>query len=177
MGHPVLRLRAEPVADPSAPAVARLAEDMIETVMRMTAAGLAAPQLGMPSRIIAFRVPAARAANPAAAEGAPDGPIPITVLINPQIEVLDATVETGWEACLSVPGLTGKVGRARAIRYAGLDLNGRMLTREAIGFHARVVQHECDHLDGILYPDRLADPGAFGFVEEVRQYQPAEAAR
>jgi peptide deformylase len=100
--------------------------------------------------------------------------VPLTTLINPVWEVLDAAEESGYEGCLSLPGLTGRVGRARSVRYRGFDRDGRLVERVAEGFHARVVQHECDHLDGILYPMRMNDLASFGFVEEVRRAAGAE---
>lgn len=179
MGHPVLRRVAEPVADPAAPEVARLVADMLETMADADGIGLAAPQVHVSRRVVAFHVPRARAgAGPDAAPDHADGPVPLTVLINPLIEPLDDATEEGWEACLSVPGLTGPVRRYRRIRYLGVGLDGRPIERLAEGFHARVVQHECDHLDGILYPQRMTDLGRLAFVEEIRRTvsRPAAAA-
>ena len=174
MGHPVLRSPAEPVRDPTVREIARLVADMAETMADALGVGLAAPQVHVPLRIVVFYVPASRAADPSAAEGAPGGPVPLTALINPVIEVLDGETEEAWEGCLSVPGLTGPVPRFRRIRYRGLDLEGVPIERIAEGFHARVVQHECDHLDGILYPQRMTDIGRLGFIEELqRGPQPA----
>jgi peptide deformylase len=170
MGHPVLRQRAEPVADPAAPSVARLVADMVDTMVDAEGIGLAAPQVHVSQRIVVFHVPRSRAGGGAdAAAGDPDGPVPLTVLINPEIEPLDDAMAEGWEACLSVPGLTGTVPRHRRIRYRGIDLRGQPVERIAEGFHARVVQHECDHLDGILYPQRMADLGRLAFVDEIRR--------
>lgn len=170
MGHPVLRRAAEPVADPTAPEVAKLVADMLETMVDADGIGLAAPQVHASRRIVAFHVPRARAgAGPDAPPDHADGPIPLTILINPVIEALDDTMEEGWEACLSVPGLTGLVPRHRRIRYQGVGLDGQPIDRVAAGFHARVVQHECDHLDGILYPQRMTDIGRLAYVEEVRR--------
>ena len=163
MGHPVLRQAAAPVGDPRAPEIARLVADMIETMQDAPGVGLAAPQVHAPLRIVVFHVPAARA-EPTHA------PVPITVLINPVIVPLDEERDAAWEACLSVPGLTGLVPRYRRIRYTGLTPDNKMLDRVAEGFHARVVQHECDHLDGVLYPARVQDPRHFGFAEEIRRY-------
>jgi peptide deformylase len=169
MGHPVLNRPAAAVADPTDPAIARLIADMAETMADAGGVGLAAPQVHVPLRLVLFYVPASRAGDPQAAEGAPDGPVPLTCLINPEIEPLDAAIEEGWEACLSVPGLTGLVPRVARIRYRGLTPNGRLIDRSAEGFHARVVQHECDHLDGTLYPRRMRDLATLGFVEEVQR--------
>lgn len=179
MGHPVLRRVAEPVADPTAPEVAKLVADMLETMVDADGIGLAAPQVHVSRRVVAFHVPRARAgAGPDAAPDHADGPVPLTILINPLIEPLDDATEEGWEACLSVPGLTGPVPRHRRIRYLGVGLDGKPIERLAEGFHARVVQHECDHLDGILYPQRMTDLGRLAFVEEIRRtvIRPAAAA-
>jgi len=170
MGHPVLRRRADPVADPRAPEIAGLVADMIETMRDANGAGLAAPQVHVPLRVVVFHVPAHRAE-------ADTLPIPegLTVLVNPLIEPLAMDQETGWEGCLSVPGMIGAVPRFTRIRYSGIGADGASIVREADGFHARVVQHECDHLDGILYPQRMTDMSMFGFAEEM-QKRFAEAA-
>jgi peptide deformylase len=160
MGHPLLAQVAQPVADPREPAVAALLEDMFDTMAACNGAGLAAPQIGVPVRVVVFGV----AHNPRYPEAQP---VPRTVLVNPVIEVVDPTPEDGWEGCLSVPGLRGLVPRARAIRYRGFDERGHPIEREASGFHARVVQHECDHLDGVLYPQRMRDMRLFGFEPEI----------
>lgn len=169
MGHPVLRQPAEPVADSTEPAIARLVADMAQTMADAAGVGLAAPQVHVPLRVIVFYVPQRRADDPDAADGAPNGPVPLTALINPVIEPLGDERQDGWEACLSIPGLTGLVPRFRRIRYRGIAPTGEPITRIAEGFHARVVQHECDHLDGILYPQRVADLLALGFVEEIER--------
>lgn len=163
MGHPVLRQPAAPVRDPRAPEIARLVADMIETMQDAPGVGLAAPQVHAPLRIVVFHIPAGRA-EPTHV------PVPITVLINPVIERLDDDKEAAWEACLSVPGLTGLVPRYRRIRYTGLTPDNKTVDRVAEGFHARVVQHECDHLDGVLYPARVEDIRGFGFADEIRRY-------
>ena len=169
MGHPVLRTPADPVADPTAPAVRHLVGDMIETMEDAPGVGLAAPQVHHGLRIVVFRV--ASSTDDGAVEEDGDGaPVPLTVLINPQIEALDGDMETGWESCLSVPGLTGPVPRHARIRYRGLDLDGAAVERTAEGLHARVVQHECDHLDAILYPQRMTDLSRLGFADEVRRH-------
>ncbi|HEX3499064.1 MAG TPA: peptide deformylase [Stellaceae bacterium] len=161
MGHPILREIAAPVADPTAPTVKALVADMIETLIDIGGAGLAAPQVHVSSRVVIFKVAAERTTGRPA-----DMPLDLTVLINPEIEPLDGPVELGWEGCLSVPGLRGAVPRPGRIRYRGLALDGTTIDREVEGFHARVVQHECDHLDGILYPQRMTDHRLLMFVEE-----------
>jgi len=173
MGHPVLRKPALPVADPTAPDIRRLVDDMIETMMDANGAGLAAPQVYQSLRLVVFQAPAART-PPEALDGdeAFDHTAALTVLINPVIEILSPETALGWEGCLSVPGLRGLVSRADHIRYRGLDLDGQLITRVARGFHARVVQHECDHLDGILYPQRMHDLSMLMFNSEMRHGVP-----
>lgn len=165
MGHPVLARRADPVADAKASEIQRLIDDMVDTMRDAGGAGLAAPQVHVPLRLVIFHAPAARS------EGEP---VPLTVLINPEIEPLDAELQVGYEGCLSLPGMTGAVPRWRRIRYRGLDRDGNPVERVAEGFHARVVQHECDHLDGVLYPSRMPDLSQFGFVEEMRRRMEGE---
>jgi peptide deformylase len=171
MGHPVLGRRADPVADPTAPEIRNLVNDMLETLADVGGIGLAAPQVHVPLRVVIFEVPAGRAG--ASVETAAQ---PLTVLVNPVIEPLSETRAEGWEACLSVPGLTGLVPRHTHIRYSGHDLTGRRIEREARDFHARVVQHECDHLDGILYPQRMTDLSQLSFMEEMRHRAAARRA-
>ena len=166
MGHPVLRRKAAPVADPKAPEIAHLVEDMLETMEDAGGTGLAAPQVHVPLRVVVFFVSGRRAAAEEGSEGTP-GDVPLTVLINPEIEVLTQETALGPEACLSVPGLLGQVPRPTRIRYRGLTLAGEPLERLAEGFHARVVQHECDHLDGILYPQRMTDLSLLAFTSEA----------
>jgi peptide deformylase len=166
-GHPILRQIAQPVGDPSDPELALLVEAMIETMGEAGGVGLAAPQVGVPLRLVVFMVPETRLSD-----DPDDTALALTALINPVIApVGDAQVE-GWEGCLSLPGLRGLVPRWQRIRYRGVGLDGRPIEREVAGFHARVVQHECDHLDGRLYPSRMRDLGTLGFVEE---YARAEA--
>lgn len=160
MGHPLLRRPAEPVADPTAPEIRRLVADMLDTMIDANGAGLAAPQVHVPLRVVMFHVPAGR--------GAPEEPL--TVLVNPVVEPLDDATETGWEGCLSVPGLRGLVPRHTRIRYAGTTPLGERIERTVEGFHARVVQHECDHLDGVLYPQRMTDLGNLIFESEWRHW-------
>lgn len=162
MGHPVLRRRADPVADPTAPEIARLAEDMVETMIDAQGVGLAAPQIYRSQRIIVFRVPQERVA-----EGEPQPPPGIVTLANPEIEPLDDRLDYGVEGCLSIPGIRGIVPRFHRIRYRGLALDGSTLVAEAAGFHARVVQHEVDHLDGIVYLQRMDDLTRLAFEAEA----------
>jgi len=158
MGDPRLLQRAAPVADFSSPDLAELLQDMHDTMQGHNGAGLAAPQIGVALRVVIF----GGHANPRYPDAAE---VPCTVLINPHIEVLDHTLEPGWEGCLSLPGLRGEVPRYTAIRYSGYTAEGEPLKRVVSGFHARVVQHEVDHLDGILYPMRMPDMSRFGFED------------
>ena len=160
MGHPVLRERAKPVEELGTPELLALVADMKDTMAAKNGAGLAAPQIGVGQRVVIFGV----TQNPRY----PDAEeVPFTVLVNPKIVLLTREVEEGWEGCLSVPGMRGVVPRYTKLRYSGFDEHGNPLEREAEGFHARVVQHECDHLDGILYPQRMTDLSRFGFIEEL----------
>lgn len=160
MGDPRLLRVARPVDDIDDPELPAIIADMYETMHSAHGVGLAAPQIGVDLRLMIFGFDA----NPRY----PDArPVPVTTLINPWLEVLDETTEDGWEGCLSVPGMRGLVPRARRIRYGGLLENGGSLTREAEGFHARVFQHEFDHLNGVLYPQRIIDMTRFGFIEAL----------
>ncbi len=162
MGHPVLLRRCDPVVDPTAPEIRRLVADMIETMEDAPGVGLAAPQVHIPLRLFVFRIPETRAeADPE------DSALGNSVLINPDVELLSEERVLRWEGCLSIPGLRAAVPRAPRIRYRGLDLEGRAVERVVSGFHAGVVQHEYDHLDGILYPMRMRDFRLFGFTEEL----------
>ena len=162
MGDPRLLRVSEPVLDFGTPDLRTLVDDMFETMHAADGAGLAAPQIGVPLRVVIFGYADPAMRNPRY----PDAdPVPQTILINPVLEPLTEEVEEGWEGCLSVPGLRGVVPRLRKLRYAGFDLEGRRIERVAEGFHARVVQHECDHLDGILYPMRVQDFSRFGFTD------------
>jgi len=162
MGDPLLFRAAEPVQAFDTPELHALIGDMFDTMAALNGAGLAAPQIGISRRVVIFGVEA----NPRY----PDAePVPTTVLINPAIEILTQQTEDGWEGCLSVPGMRGLVSRYTRLRYTGFDQHGKPLTREAHGFHARVVQHECDHLDGILYPMRLKDMRLFGYEDALFQ--------
>jgi len=170
MGNPVLKVPAEPVEDPKAPEVAQLVADMIETMHDADGTGLAAPQIHVSKRVVVFYVDPGRDAR----EGGDGDGVPLTVLINPEIEPLSSDTEIGWEGCLSIPGMMGEVPRFTHIRYSAYDLSGQRFEREAHGFHARVVQHECDHLDGILYPQRIEDMRTFGFNDELMRAIHAE---
>lgn len=162
MGHPVLRQVASPVAHFATPDLQQLVDDMTDTMRACDGAGLAASQIGVLQRVVVFGVEH----NPRY----PDAEaVPFTVLVNPLITPLSEERDLGWEGCLSVPGMRGLVPRYTHIRYRGFDPSGQPLDCEVAGFHARVVQHECDHLDGILYPERIEDMRMFGFIEELQQ--------
>ncbi len=167
MGDPVLLKVAEAVPTFNNPALNALIKDLLDTMAAQDGAGLAAPQIGVSQRVVVFGI----AANPRYPD---EESIPMTVLINPVIEPLSDEVEEGWEGCLSVPGLRGRVPRYTHIRYSGFDQFGVKIDREVRDFHARVVQHECDHLDGILYPQRMSDMRAFGFEAELEKAAEAE---
>ena len=161
MGDARLLARAAEVADPTAPAIAALLADMRDTMRAADGVGLAAPQIGVGLRVVIFAVDA----NPRY----PDAEsVPETVLINPQLMPLGEDTEDGWEGCLSVPGMRGLVPRFTRLRYVGVDAGGQVVDRVVQGFHARVVQHECDHLDGILYPMRIRDLRNFGFEDVLK---------
>jgi peptide deformylase len=165
MGNPTLRAVAAPVDDPTAPEIWRLVEDMLETMEDAGGTGIAAPQVHVSKRVVIFRVGSERLT------GLPgDTEQELTVLINPVIEPLGAERGYGWEGCLSVPGMRGVVPRHLRIRYRAAALDGSTIDREASGFHARVVQHECDHLDGILYPQRMNDLRLLMFAEEAQNH-------
>lgn len=162
MGDPRLLRVSEPVRAFDTPELRALVADMFDTMHAANGAGLAAPQIGAPLRVVIFGYADPSARNPRY----PDAdPVPQTILVNPVIEPIGNDMEEGWEGCLSVPGLRGVVDRHRRLRYHGFDLQGRPIDRTVDGFHARVVQHECDHLDGILYPMRVKDFSRFGFTE------------
>jgi len=160
MGEPGLLRVSKPVTDFNTAYLDALISDMWETMQAENGAGLAAPQIDINSRIIIFGF-----------ENNPRYPdaleIPTTVLINPEISMLSDEMDECWEGCLSVPGMRALVPRNKHIRYSGFDATGQSFTREVKDFHARVVQHECDHLDGILYPQRITNMQSFGFIEEL----------
>ncbi len=159
MGDPRLLRVAQPVRDFDSPALHALIRDLEDTMAAANGAGLAAPQIGEDWQVVIF---GSGAPNPRYPEAPP---VPRTVLLNPRITPLGDAEEEGWEGCLSVPGLRGVVPRWARIRYEGFDPQGRPIEREAEGFHARVVQHECDHLIGMLYPMRVRDFRRFGYTE------------
>ncbi len=163
MGHPVLRTVAEPIADPLAPEIQRLGVDMVETMHDAHGAGLAGPQVYESRRIIVFHAPVER--------GGPqtEATAPLTIVINPEITFIEPPEDgpADWEGCLSIPDLRGQVPRSPHIGYKGLGLKGETIEREAKGFHARVVQHEVDHLDGVLYIDRMKGFNSLTFESEI----------
>jgi len=161
MGDPRLLQVSQPVKSFDTPEIHALIQDMFDTMHAVDGAGLAAPQIGIPLRVVIFGT---GARNPRY----PDmEPVPQTILVNPTLTPLTDQLEEGWEGCLSVPGLRGVVARHVKLRYAGFDPRGVPIERAVDGFHARVVQHECDHLDGILYPMRMRDLSRFGFTDVV----------
>ena len=158
MGDPRLLRQARPVQEFGTPQLRALVADMLETMRAAQGVGLAAPQIGVDLQLVIFGFEQN--------ERYPDeSAVPFTVLLNPLLTPLGTALEEGWEGCLSVPGMRGLVPRYRRLRYQGRDLEGNIIEREVEGFHARVVQHECDHLDGILYPMRMKDLSRFGFTD------------
>jgi peptide deformylase len=160
MGDPRLLAKAQPVKVFGIPDLHALVEDMQDTMRHLNGAGLAAPQIGVALRVVIFGFES----NPRYPR---EEPVPFTVLINPELTPLSDEEEEGWEGCLSLPGLRGIVPRYKHLRYRGCDVEGNAIDRSVSGFHARVVQHECDHLDGILYPMRIRDFSRFGFVDAL----------
>ncbi len=160
MGDPRLLAASQPVAEFGSPELRSLLTDMQDTMLNLNGAGLAAPQIGVGLRVVIFgfqenpRYPGADS-------------VPFTVLINPTLTPIGEIVDEGWEGCLSVPGMRGLVPRYRELRYTGFDAAGTPIDRTVKDFHARVVQHEVDHLDGILYPRRIRDLKDFGFSEAL----------
>jgi peptide deformylase len=160
MGDPRLLRMAQPVKNFNTAELDSLIADMLETMRHLSGVGLAAPQIGVDRRLVIFGFEHS--------ERYPDAPeVPFTVLINPLLTPLTTDEEDDWEGCLSVPGLRGWVPRYRQLRFTGFDQHGKTIDRMVDGFHARIVQHECDHLDGILYPMRVRDFTRFGFTEEL----------
>ncbi len=172
MGHPALRRRAEEIPDPQTPEIAALIEDMLDTMADADGLGLAAPQVHVSLRLVVFRVPPADVGYE---EELDRDTLPVRALINPVIEPLSEDMTLGWEGCLSVPGLRGKVQRYTKIRYSGLLPDGTAVSEEAEGLYARVVQHECDHLDGILYPARMDDMSTLTFESEWAYLRESES--
>lgn len=167
MGDPRLLRIARPVADIHDPGLKPLIADMYDTMHAADGVGLAAPQIGVDLRLMIFGFEASPRYPDAA-------PVPATTLINPWLEILTEDIEDGWEGCLSVPGMRGLVPRPTHIRYGGKLEDGNSIEREVHGFHARVFQHEYDHLDGILYPQRIADMTKFGFADTLFPHMPLE---
>jgi peptide deformylase len=160
MGDPRLLEPSLPVTEFGTASLKILVDDMFDTMRAYNGAGLAAPQIAEPLQVVIFGFEKN--------QRYPDAPpVPETVLINPEIIALDEETENGWEGCLSVPGLRGEVPRFRTIRYTGYTMDGDRIDRVAEGFHARVVQHECDHLQGILYPTKIDDLRRFGFTDTL----------
>jgi peptide deformylase len=163
MGHPCLLLKAKPVDEFNTPELHALIEDLQDTMKHMNGAGIAAPQIGVSQRVVIFgQADSDKTINPRY----PDADVvPYTVLINPVLTPIGTAMEDGWEGCLSVPGMRGIVQRYERLHYAGFDQYGNVIDRLVSGFHARVVQHECDHLDGILYPMRINNLKDFGYSD------------
>lgn len=160
IGHPILLEKSHPVTDFNTAELDKLILDMLDTMEAEDGAGLAAPQIGVLLRVVIFGI----TENP---RYPGMDPIPMTTLINPVITTLSDDKEDGWEGCISVPGMRGLVPRYKSIRYTGYDTAGTKIEKEVDGFHARVVQHELDHLDGVLYPQRIEDMTQFGYKEEL----------
>lgn len=161
MGDARLLARAEPVEAFDTPELHALIEDLRDTMASRSGAGLAAPQIGVPLQVVVFGTGEINPRYPDAE------PVPATVLINPTVTPLGVTMEDGWEGCLSLPGMRGLVPRYNHIRYQGFGPHGQSIDRTVDGFHARLVQHECDHLWGFLYPMRMKDMSCFGFVDVI----------
>lgn len=170
MGHPILAKPAKPVADPTAPHIRALVDDMIETMHDAPGIGLAAPQIYVPLRVVIFYMPQHRV-------DAGEEAVPLTVLVNPVITPLSDEKIGQWEACLSVPDLRGLVPRWEHIRYGGYGLDGKWFEREARGKHAGVVQHECDHIEGQLYPQRMTNLADLVFQSEFKYRENPELAK
>ncbi|MBM3507858.1 MAG: peptide deformylase [Alphaproteobacteria bacterium] len=170
MGHPVLMRPAEPVPNPTSPEIKRLVADMIETMDDADGRGLAATQVHVNKRVVVFRPPPEDPSRPDDRDG------PVLALVNPEITPLGGEMEDGWEGCLSVPGLRGLVPRYAKVRYRGVTPAGEQVDRTVSGYHARVVQHEVDHLDGVLYPVRMKDLGLLMFESEFERFLDEGAA-
>ena len=160
LGHPILLQKAKLVEDITGNKTKKIIHDMTETMLDAKGIGLAAPQIHINRQIIIFRVP----------EEDDEKKIKITALINPKFKKITDKKDNEWEGCLSIPGMLGLVKRFSKIQYEGLDMKGNIIQREAEGLHARIVQHEYDHLMGILYTSRLVDNSAFGYAEEIEEY-------
>ena len=160
LGHPVLLKKAKEISDLNNIDLKKIIYDMSETMIDSDGIGLAAPQVHLSHRLFIFR-------NPDIED---EDKIKVSVLINPQIEKISDDTEDDWEGCLSIPGMSGLVRRSKKIKYSGIDLHGEKVSGEAEGLYARVLQHEFDHLNGILYISRLADKRAFGYSEEIKKF-------
>ena len=163
LGHPVLNKKAIIVKNLPDPKIKKLIEDMIETMLDANGIGLAAPQVHVNKQVIIFRIPKEE-------KDEKDELIEITALINPKLSNISDETADDWEGCLSIPGMSGLVKRFSKVRYEGFDMTGNVIKKTAEGFHARVIQHEFDHLMGILYIHKLADSRAFGFSEEIENF-------
>ncbi len=161
MGEPLLLQKALPVSQFDTSELRALIQDMEDTMLDMNGAGIAAPQIGVSLRVVIFGQRDTTLKNPRYADA---NDVPYTILINPILNFIGSDIEDGWEGCLSVPGLRGMVQRYKRLHYKGYDQFGNVIDRLVSGFHARVVQHECDHLDGILYPMRIKDLSQFGYT-------------
>ena len=160
LGHPILLQKAKIVEDITSNKTKKIIQDMTETMLDAKGVGLSAPQIHINRQIIIFRVP----------EEDDEKKIKITALINPEFTKITDKTENEWEGCLSIPGMSGLVKRFSIIQYEGSDMRGNIIKRKAEGLHARIVQHEYDHLQGILYTSRLVDNSAFGYAEEIEEY-------
>lgn len=160
LGHPILIQKTKPIKDITDIYVKEIIHNMTETMLDAKGIGLAAPQVHIDKQIIIFRVP----------EEEKDNEIKITALINPKLNKVSDETNNQWEGCLSIPGMLGLVKRFSKIEYEGFDMNGNIIKRKVEGMHARVVQHEFDHLMGILYIKRLTDKNAYGYAEEIEEY-------
>ena len=158
---------SRPVLEFGTPELLALVEDLFDTMKHLNGVGLAAPQIGVRLRVVVFGV----SSSPRYPNA---GAIPPTILINPELTPIGLLEQEDWEGCLSVPGFRGIVSRWNQLRYSGFDVEGQRLTHEVAGFHARVVQHECDHLDGVLYPMRLRDMTRFGYSDVLFPDNPSE---
>ncbi|MEO0392415.1 MAG: peptide deformylase [Pseudomonadota bacterium] len=172
MGHPTLRRVAEPVSFPLSENLKQLADTMVATMLAAPGVGLAAPQVNVPLRMLVYSVPAARIDDDQKVQ--PLGP---QVLINPELKPLSDDIEYGPEGCLSIPGLKGQVPRYTHLGYRGMDLDGQTVEGEAFGFHARVLQHEVDHLDGVLYLDRMDDMESLAYLDVLMELEADAAAQ
>lgn len=172
MGHPILSKKSELVSDPLAPEIQQLIADLKATIKHRGCLGMSAPQIFMSLRVVMYHIPNA-VEDPERYELTPEYDpygVPYKILINPEVTPLSEELSEGWEGCQSVPGLLGLVQRKNSVRLKALNEKGEPFEMEAHGFHARIIQHECDHLEGVLFPHRLKDPNMFGYYEEVVKY-------